>query len=66
MDDEAGVEAARKDLGDDAIEGDGDGLDGRIEDFEREIGGGEGAGNGDLDAAESSRAIRRLDTIMGP
>ena len=55
MDDEAGVEVAGEDFGDDAIEGDGDGLDGGIEDFEREIGGGEGAGDGDLDAAEVFR-----------
>ncbi len=52
MNDEAGVEVARQDLGDDAIEGNGDGFDGRIEDFEREIGGREGTGNSNLDAAE--------------
>src|SRR5208337_3961530 len=33
-------------------EGDGDGLDGGIEDFEGEIGGGERAGDGDFDAAQ--------------
>ena len=50
MDDEAGVEVARQDLGDNAIEWDGDGFNSRIEDFEREIGGGKDAGNGELDS----------------
>ena len=52
VDDQAGVEFAGQNLGDDLIEGNGDGFDGRIEDFEREIGGGQRAGNGDADAAE--------------
>ena len=50
MDDEAGVEVAGQNLRDDLVEGDGDGVKCGIKDLEREIGGGEGAGDGDLDA----------------
>jgi hypothetical protein len=66
VDDEPGVEVARQNLRDDAIEGDGDGLDLRVEDLEREIGGGEGAGNGDLDAAQIFGRAAELETTMGP
>ena len=58
VDDEAGIEVSGENFGDDLIEGDGDGFDGRVEDFEGEIGGGEGAGDGDLDAAEIFRCER--------
>jgi hypothetical protein len=51
VDDEAGVELAGDDGGDDLVEGDGDGLDLGGEELEGEVGGGEGAGDGD---AESS------------
>jgi hypothetical protein len=52
VDDEAGIEFSGENFGDDAIEGDGDGFDGGVKDFEGEIGGGEGAGDGDFDAAQ--------------
>ncbi len=52
VDDEAGIEFAGENFRDDLIEGDGDGVEGGVEDFEGEIGGGEGAGDGDFDAAQ--------------
>jgi hypothetical protein len=47
VDDEAGVELACYDRGDDLVEGDGDGFDLGGEEFESEVGGGEGAGDRD-------------------
>ena len=47
MDDEAGIKLAGDDRGDDLVKGDGDGLDLRSEELEREVGGGERAGDGD-------------------
>src|ERR1035437_1062585 len=52
MDDEAGIVGSGQNRGDDLVEGHGLGLDGRIEDFQGQIGGGEGAGDGDLDFAQ--------------
>jgi hypothetical protein len=66
VDDEAGVEVAGQNLGNDLVEGDGDGLEAGIEDLERQIGGGQGAGNGDLDAAQVGGCSGLLETIMGP
>ena len=47
MDDEASVKLPSDDGGDDFVERDGDGLDLWSEELEREIGGGERAGDGD-------------------
>ena len=52
VDDETGVEVAGQDLGDDLVEGDGDGFDIGVEDFERQVGRGEGSGDGDLEFAD--------------
>jgi hypothetical protein len=52
VDDEPGIVVAGQNGRDDLIEGDGLGADLGVEDFEREIGGGQGAGNGDFDAAQ--------------
>ena len=55
MDDEAGVKVAGEDLRDDFVEGDGNGLELWIEDFECEVGGGEGAGDSYFDFAQVFR-----------
>ena len=55
MDDESGVEVAGEYLRNDAIEGNGDRLEGRIEDFEGEIGGSKGAGNGNFETTQIGR-----------
>src|ERR1700733_7393843 len=59
VDDEAGVELACYDRGEDLVEGDGDGLVLGGEELEREVGGGEGAGDRDarlLDVVERELA----------
>ncbi len=56
MDDEAGVELARDDGGDDLVEGDDGGFDLRSEELEGEVCGGERAGDGDA---------RLLDLVEG-
>ena len=61
VDDEAGVELARDDRGNDLVEGDGDGLDLGGEELEREEGGGQRAGHRDarlLDVGERELARR--------
>ena len=50
VDDEAGVVLAGEDGGDDLVEGDDDGLDVGGEELEGEVGGGEGAGDGDAES----------------
>ena len=52
VDDKPCLKVAGQDRRDDLIEGNGDGLKLRIEDFERQVGRGERAGDGDLDAAQ--------------
>src|SRR5207245_4194323 len=47
VDDEAGVELARGDDGDNLVEGDDRGFDVGCKELEGEVGGGEGAGDGD-------------------
>ena len=49
MDDEAGIVFAGENLGDDLVEGNDFSLQRGVEDFERQIGGGEGSGDGNLD-----------------
>ena len=61
VDDEAGVELAGDDRGNDLVEGDGDGFDLGGEELEGEIGRGERAGHGDarlLDVGEGELARR--------
>ena len=66
VDDESGIVLSRLNRGNDLIEGNGLGLDGRVEDFEREISRGQRSGNSDADAAEVAASILRLETTMGP
>ena len=67
VDDEAGVELARDHGGNDLVEGHGDGLDLRREELQREIGGGERAGDGDAELLDFvERVVLRGATIMGP
>ena len=56
MDDEAGVELAGDDGGDDLVEGDDGGFDVGCEELEGEVGGGERAGDGDARLLDLDRA----------
>jgi hypothetical protein len=66
VNDEAGVEVAGQNLRDDLVEGNDGGFECGIEDLEREVGGGERAGNGDPDLAQVFGASGFIETIMGP
>ena len=66
MNDKPGVVFSRLNLGDDPIERNNFSLHVRVEDLQCEISRGQGAGNGDADAARSAGSILRLETTMGP
>ena len=66
VNDEAGIVCAGQNLGNDAVEGNGNRLDFRVEDFEREIGRGQQPGTATRMRPRSFTSSMRLATTIGP